>query len=310
MTSSSAHTEVPASTATPRERLVVAAMVSDHRRQVVGIPTALLEAGEGPPIVFVQGEFGPIWWRVIPDLLATHRVIAPDLPGLGASELPAGRVDRDTVLDWLGDLVEQTCTQPPVLVGKGPGGAIAARFAARHSDHLAGLVLVDSLGLAPFRPPPGLALTFLRVLLRPSEQNLERGFRNYCFVDLDGRRSDMGETYQAMVDYSVDCFRTPRVRTATRRLARAFGPPIPQAELERISVPTSLIWGRHDLGVPLAVAQAAGNRYGWPLRVIEDARDDPALEQPAAFLDALRAALIGSRAGRSAAPDGPGHTEA
>jgi pimeloyl-ACP methyl ester carboxylesterase len=62
-------------------------------------------------------------------------------------------------------------------------------------------------------------------------------------------------------------------------------------DLERIAIPTTLIWGRHDLGVRLSVAEAASARYGWPLHVIENARDDPAIEQPEAFLEALRAAL-------------------
>jgi len=66
---------------------------------------------------------------------------------------------------------------------------------------------------------------------------------------------------------------------------------IPPAELARIAVSTSLIWGRHDRQVRLGVAQAASARYGWPLHVIEDAADDPAAEQPEAFLRALSAAL-------------------
>jgi hypothetical protein len=43
--------------------------------------------------------------------------------------------------------------------------------------------------------------------------------------------------------------------------------------------------------VRLNVATDASERYGWPLHVIEDARDDPAIEQPRAFLEALRMAL-------------------
>jgi pimeloyl-ACP methyl ester carboxylesterase len=66
---------------------------------------------------------------------------------------------------------------------------------------------------------------------------------------------------------------------------------IPPAELARIAVPTTLIWGRHDRQVRLGVAQAANARYGWPLHVIEDAADDPPIEQPEAFLRALHAAL-------------------
>ena len=59
-------------------------------------------------------------------------------------------------------------------------------------------------------------------------------------------------------------------------------------------MPTSLIWGRQDLQVRLAVAEAASARHGWPLQVIDQAGDDPPLEQPAAFLAALRAALAGT----------------
>ena len=45
-------------------------------------------------------------------------------------------------------------------------------------------------------------------------------------------------------------------------------------------MPTTLIWGRHDLATPLRVAEAASARYGWPLHVIEDAADDPPVERP------------------------------
>jgi pimeloyl-ACP methyl ester carboxylesterase len=67
--------------------------------------------------------------------------------------------------------------------------------------------------------------------------------------------------------------------------------PIPPAELARINVPTTLIWGRYDLATPVEIAEAVGARYRWPLHVIENAGDDPPLEQPAAFLVALRAAI-------------------
>ena len=45
-----------------------------------------------------------------------------------------GPPDANTVLAWLDELIEQTCAIPPVLVGKGPGGALAARFAIEHGD--------------------------------------------------------------------------------------------------------------------------------------------------------------------------------
>lgn len=40
-----------------------------------------------------------------------------------------------------------------------------------------------------------------------------------------------------------------------------------------------------------AWSEAASERYGWPLYVIEKIRDDPKLERPDAFVDALYVVL-------------------
>jgi pimeloyl-ACP methyl ester carboxylesterase len=71
-----------------------------------------------------------------------------------------------------------------------------------------------------------------------------------------------------------------------------FGfPAIPSSTLSRIEVPVALIWGRHDRATPLVVAEAASQQFGWRLDVIDGAADDPTLEQPDAFLRALRRAI-------------------
>jgi pimeloyl-ACP methyl ester carboxylesterase len=265
--------------------------VTERRLRLAGVSTSVLEGGDGPPMVLLAGEFAAVWMRVIPDLVTTHRVIAPDLPGLGASEVPDGPPDAAAALAWLDELIEQTCAIPPVLVGKGAGGALAARFTIEHSDRANRLALVDTYGLTRFRPPPGMALSFIGMMLRPSERALQRSFRNYCFVDLDGVRAAMGDRYEWMAAYALDRFRTPSVKAAMRSLFRELATTMASEDLDRIAVPTTLIWGRHDVGTRLNVAEAASVRYGWPLHVIENARDDPAIEQPVAFLEALYTAL-------------------
>lgn len=274
-----------------RELLIAGLPVTDRKLDVHGVSTAVLEGGEGPPIVLLQAEFGAVWMQVIPELVLTHRVITPDLPGLGASETSNERIDARGVLSWLGELIDRTCESPPVLVGKGPAGALAARFAVKHEGCVDRLVLVDSHGLARFRPPIGMMLGFLGVMLHPTKQGLERNFRKYCFVDAGHVGALLGERYEWMTTYALDRFRTASARSAMRHLMPWLSSPIPSADLHRITVPATLIWGRHDVGVPLHAAELASVRYGWPLHVIEDARDDPALEQPDAFLAALRAAL-------------------
>jgi pimeloyl-ACP methyl ester carboxylesterase len=277
----------------PRQRLLAAMPVTERRLPLAGVSTTVLEAGEGRPVVLLHGPGeSAFWWiRAIPPLSRTHRVIIPDLPGHGASRLTDGALDADRVLAWLDELIQSTCASPPVLVGHLLGGAIAARFASHRSDRLRRLVLVDSLGLGPFRPSPRFAFGLIRFLVRPTERSYER-FLPQCVFDLDGLREQMGEHWRPFLAYNIVCAREPSSKAALRNLMRQVGVPvIPPADLARIAVPTDLIWGRHDRAVKLRIAEAASTRYGWPLHVIESAADDPKLEQPEAFLEALRAAL-------------------
>jgi len=276
-----------------RERLLTGMPITERRLELAGVSTAVLEGGDGPPVVLLHGagEFAACWLRVVPDLVRTHRVVVPDLPGHGASAVTGDPPDAGRVAVWLGELIERACPSPPALVGHGLGGAITARFAADQGDRVARLVLVDSYGLSRYRPTPGFTLAMVGVIVRPTERTQERLFRQ-CVTDLDGLREQLGEWGALLEAYALDRARSPGQKAALRGLMPRVVPPvIPPAELARIAVPTTMIWGRHDRQVRLGVAQAASARHGWPLHVVDDAADDPAVEQPKAFLAALRAAL-------------------
>jgi pimeloyl-ACP methyl ester carboxylesterase len=238
------------------------------------------------------GEFAEKWLRVLPELVTTYRVIAPDLPGHGASGVPDEQLDEGRVLAWLDALIEQTCASPPVLVGYVLGGAIGARYAIAHGERLASLVLVDTLGLAPFRPAPAFALTMMAFLTRPTEGNFTR-FMRQCSYDLDRLRDEMGGLWKPFVAYALDRAQAPSAKVAGRLFREVGLPRIPPDELARISVPTTLIWGRQDRANRLRIAEAASARYGWPLHVIEDCADDPPRDEPEQFVRALRASLVG-----------------
>ncbi len=276
-----------------RERLLAGMPVTERRLQLAGVSTAVLEGGGGPPVVLLHGPgaYAAHWMQVIPDLVTTHRVIAPDLPGHGTSASTDGPLDADRVSAWLGELIEHTCPTPPALVGQILGGAIAARFASDRGDRLGRLVLVDALGLGPFRPAPEFGLALTDFIAQPTEDTHDRLWR-HCAFDLDGMRDRMGESWEWLRAYNLDRARTPSLKAAQQSLMERFGmPAIPPADLARIAVPTTLIWGRHDRATPLEIAEAASARYGWPLHVVEGAADDSPVEQPEAFSRALRAAL-------------------
>lgn len=227
---------------------------------------------------------------MVPELVKTNRVIVPDLPGHGASRVGDAPLDVDRVLVWLGELIEQTCPSPPDLAGHLLGGAIGARFAVAHGEKLRGLLLVDTFGLRRLRPSPLFTLTLINFLARPTAGSRDRFFR-HCFVDMNRLRDQLGPLWQPLMACALEGATSPDQKAALRGMMPGLAwHAVPEEELARISVPTTLIWGRHDRQTPLDVAQRASLRYGWPLHVIEDAADDPAFEQPEAVLAAFSVA--------------------
>jgi pimeloyl-ACP methyl ester carboxylesterase len=209
-------------------------------------------------------------------------------------------LDASRTIAWLEELVDRTCERAPVVVGHILGGAIAAHFAARHPDQLSNLVLVVSLGLAPFEPAPEFMAALTEYMMRPSSETHD-GIWRRCAFDLDRMQARLGDTWEHLKAYNLDRALDPRLAAQQEKLMQEFGmPAVPSAVLASIGLKTTLIWGRHDLATRLTVAEAASGRYRWPLYVIDRAGDDPPLEQPEAFVEALRAALGADAGSREA----------
>jgi pimeloyl-ACP methyl ester carboxylesterase len=275
-----------------RERLLADLAVTERRVRLAGVSTALLEAGEGPPLVLLHGGIecgGAYWAPVVSELAESHRLVIPDVPGLGESE-PVARLDSASFAAWFAELLSATCTERPTLIAHSLLGTLAARFAAEHGDLLRRLTIYAAPGIGPYRMPLGLRVVAIRFALRPSEGNAER-FDRWAFSDLDrARRRDPG-WLEAFNAYTRACAVVPHVKRTMRQLIASCTKQVPDAELRRIQVATELLWGRHDRFVPLELAEAASGRLDWPLHVIDEAGHVPHIEQPDAFLRALRAGL-------------------
>jgi pimeloyl-ACP methyl ester carboxylesterase len=277
--------------ASPRERLLEGTPIAERRVDAAGISTAVLECGDGPPVVLLHGpgEFALGWIGTILPLAATNRVIAPDLPGHGESA-GAETLDSARVIAWLDDVIAATCPSPPAVVGRVLGGAIALHHALDHGDAVAEIVLVDTFGLSPFAPAPQFGEALHRFLADPTMSTYD-GLMHHCSFDYDAVRSRVGSQWDAFAGYAVERTRAAATQAAIGAMIGSFARETAADVLARIPVPVTLIWGRHDLVTSLDVAEAASSRFGWPLHVIDGAADDPGLDQPEAFLAALGAAL-------------------
>src|SRR3954451_15746183 len=106
--------------------------------------------GANQPILFIHGLAGmwQNWLLNIPAFMGSHRVIAPDLPGFGRSEMPAGRISIQgfaRVIDALCGALE---IESPVVIGNSMGGFIGAELALAFPTRVKRLVLVSAAGIS------------------------------------------------------------------------------------------------------------------------------------------------------------------
>lgn len=127
-----------------------------RRVEVDGQRIVQLEAGppEAPLVVLLHGFTGTKenWLPLMAELSATHRVIAPDLPGWGESQRETGAdygvlAQSERIAAWLATLPRT----PDLLAGHSMGGHITGLVAARHPEHVRRIALLSAAGV-PFAP--------------------------------------------------------------------------------------------------------------------------------------------------------------
>jgi pimeloyl-ACP methyl ester carboxylesterase len=276
----------------PRAQLLAGVAAEERQVEAAGISTNLLTSGSGPDLVLLHGpgESSVKWKWALPGLARTHRVVAPDLPGHGRTELGDREPDIEHSVQWLDAFIGACCETTPVVVGHALGGALAARHAIEHGDKVARLLLVDSLGLGPFRPSPRFAAGLIGFAAHPTERSYTR-FMDQCALDGTAMREQLGADWEPFVAYNLELAKSPSAKAASRMLRRVGIPRIPSAQLDRISTPTALIWGRHDRAIRLRVAEKVAAAQDWPLLVVDGVADDPARDRPDAFVAAVHDAL-------------------
>ena len=190
-------------------------------------------------VVLLHGGSGSWthWVRNIASLLgAGFRVLAPDLPGFGDSDLPPGCSDVPQLPVHLHAGLQQLAPQGPVqMVGFSFGGMTAALWLADHPEDAEHLVLVGAPGLG-LSSPQRTALKGWRHLPTPEQQNAVH--RHNLMALMFREEASLDDLALSLHAANVARDRMPR-----RRLSST---PIVAEALPRVRARVSAIYGEHD----------------------------------------------------------------
>jgi pimeloyl-ACP methyl ester carboxylesterase len=285
-----------------------------HNVRVAGTTTRVRECGQGDPVILLHGFADSVgtWRYTIPALARRHRVIAADLPGFGGSHPVAHRPLLDWYAHWAEELIAKVAPRGrATLVGNSLGGAVALDTALRTPLRVSRLVLVGCAGLSEGVPLWWRLVTarlpLLPPLVGPAAAALPRAVLERVVAEVYStlvfHRPGEGDA-QCVRDFAAHYRSAADVRrlfdlghTVVRELSSGRL----LREASTLSVPTLLVWGRHDRLVPTAHGEALRRLVpSSQLYVMDDCGHCPQLERPAEFSGAVERFLRGRAAGTGA----------
>jgi pimeloyl-ACP methyl ester carboxylesterase len=193
------------------------------------------------------------WRGAIERLSPYRRCIAPDMLGLGYTEVVPGQsVAPDAQVEMLAELLDTLGVATVDLVANDSGGAVAQMFLVRY-PHRVRTVLLTNCDSEPECPPPAL----LPVLELARKGQFVGQWLAPWLADKELARSPQGLGGMTFThphnpgDEAIDYYLTPLVANPDRTHAYAIALERNwldgfEAKLRRSDVPTRIVWGMGD----------------------------------------------------------------
>src|SRR5882672_3467802 len=120
--------------------------IASRSAEIDGAKLHYLTAGHGTTLILLHGyaETSLMWKPIIPVLAKRFTVIAPDLPGIGDSDIPASGLDMKSAATRIHDLAKSLGVQKAEVVGHDIGLMVAYAYAAQFPAEVTDLVLMDA----------------------------------------------------------------------------------------------------------------------------------------------------------------------
>jgi pyruvate dehydrogenase E2 component (dihydrolipoamide acetyltransferase) len=249
--------------------------------------------GEGPSVALVHGLGGSAanWVEVVPRLLPSHRVLAVDLPGHGASPPLARGRGIDGFADAVAGALAAAGHERVLVAGHSFGGHVAARLAHRHPGLVRALLLVSPAGISSRRRLARLGLAAsLRVRptrrVRPFALRFadRAWFRQVVFRPwLAGSVADVPPRGVRGLVWDAAAHRD------LRSAAAAMHGDDPRRWLAEVRCPALVLWGAGDVLLSTADGFEVSRRLRARVRLVAGCGHLAVAERPDAVVDALLA---------------------
>jgi len=273
--------------------------IVDSRMPLSGGDLAFTVAGTAPAVLLLVHGLGgsrQTWRHLIPALARTHTVIAPDLPGHGESDPPAGDYSLGAHACAMRDLLLALGHRRTSLVGHSLGGGVALQTAYQFPERTDRLMLISSGGLGPEVAP------LLRAATLPGAETvvaglskIPAGLTRRVFTVLPPLVASPDANVLAGVLRGLASHRQRRafVRTAHNVIDWRGQTVSATRQLGLLrDVPVLVAWGAKDTTIPPHHHQSFADRVPHAvLVVIPDAGHYPHETAPAQLLVAMEAFL-------------------
>jgi pimeloyl-ACP methyl ester carboxylesterase len=254
------------------------------------------QTGAGPVLLLIHGMGGDYenWREVIGPLALRYTVIAPDLPGHGASASGSGDYSVGALAVGLRDLLLALGHERATLIGHSLGGGIAMQLAYQFPELAERLVLVSSGGLgsevslvlrAAALPGaelwisasastaswlgPAVGRGLAAVGFRPSPATVDVA-RGYASLSDPGRRAAFLATLRSVINAGGQ-----RIDASDRLYLTA-------------GLPALIVWGERDSIIPVSHGERAHAAIvGSRLEIFDGVGHIPQLEAPERFVAVL-----------------------
>jgi 3-oxoadipate enol-lactonase len=237
-------------------------------------------SGNGPALFLLHSLLSDraSFASIEPELMRSHRVIVPELPGFGGSRAVDGGLAA--VADRMAEVVNEVGDREAIVLGNGYGGFVALQMAIRHPSIAKKLILADCG--AAFSEPGRDA--FRNMAAASKAKGLaaitDVAMRRLFAADFQASHPElMRDRREAFLKTDPEVLQAACAQLAALDL---------RPELSKVKVPVLVLVGEHDEATPPPMShELAALLPDARLEVLAGCAHVPQLQKPRVFLDAI-----------------------